>query len=185
MESTFERLARNTPVRIIPTRRPDSGAKASTRYEAVYRMVGDCFYNAATEIAKIYFVKIDERYAGRFQDPKLQDVHSKRFGECKTIRNEARNQVLKDVCPLFAVSVRKKDDPATEADRHAHDYIVQNVFDFMVKTYHAWTSEFVTEDQIKSTDELVDNVAAVRREKLERELQNFTFQFRPIVAPPR
>jgi hypothetical protein len=145
----------------------------------VSREAGDTFYQCAVEIAKIAYTRITSRYPVdlRATSPAALKSWNEKMSDAKAILNENRNVIFEAVLPLFDVRRRNGDEPTTEADEHAHDYFVQNVFDSMVSTYKAWADSLVAPEDVESFGKTVDKVAALQRAKLEGLLLNYVFGF--------
>jgi hypothetical protein len=149
------------------------------------REAGDAFYQCAVEIAKIAYTRIANRYPvqDRAKDPTVLKQWNEKMDDAKKILNEHRNLIFEAVLPLFQVRRRIGEEPTVEADNHAHDYFVNNVFDTMVRTYKAWADILVAPDDVDSFEKTVDKVAKIQRERLERLLLNYVFGFIDLSLP--
>lgn len=174
-----------TSLRIVPGRSANAGPRNGTGLDSVGRLVADRFYFSAKDVVKVVYTKVDARYPDRDTNEKSRRLHSIKFGEAKNILNEHRNEIIEAVLPLFQITARQPGEEPTEADQHAHDYIVSNLFYVMVRTLLAWTDEFVAPDEVEATKKVIVSVGDVQSERLSRELKNFSFNFRPVIAPPR
>jgi hypothetical protein len=183
MQSTTRLAAKRLPL----LQRPGSstGQYAGTSGGPVAQQAADVFYKCGVEVAKVVYTQIDARYpfSARSKDMRIGQEHMRRMDEAKRILNEQRNLVIKEILPMFDVRMRKTNDLVTEADAHANDYIVKNAFDFMVKTFKAWSDRFVEQGDVETLDRTIDKVAAIAREQLEGKLVNFAFSFRPVPLP--
>ena len=171
-------------LRLVPDRTRRNLASDNTKLvDTPARQAGDCFWRAGVELAKHLYVKIDNRYpeSERLTDPEKERYHKGRMAAVKKILQEQRNDVFEAVLPLFIVKHRYKDDTVfTEADQHAHDYFLKNCFYMLVQNYLAWLPEFVEPEDIESTRQVILNLADNYSEKIDRELKNFSFSFRPL-----
>jgi galactokinase/mevalonate kinase-like predicted kinase len=155
-----------------------------TDFEPLVQQVGDAFYRCAVEINKLIYSRIDARYPSyqRDGDREIREQHRAKMDEARRTLNEARNLVLKEILPLFMVRLRKTGEIMDDADIHAHDYIVRNAFDEMVKTHKAWVDQYVKEDEVATLIRSIEKVAAIQRERLAVMLQTFSFAFKKFVA---
>jgi hypothetical protein len=168
---------------ILPSRRQTpAGARSGSNHSLINQRIGDCFFIAINAIHQIYLQKIGERFPADSTDPEIKKQNRAKSEECKLLRNQARNAVLEAALPLYHITQRDVGAADTPADLDAKAIIIENVFDYAVKEFLAWTEEFVPFDQVSTVESVVMKSALVQREKLERELKNFTFAFRPLVA---
>lgn len=189
--STFEEVLRQrggfrtqTATRILPPRQKVSGPRTGGNVGADARAAGDRWYYNAIPLAKYIYTKIEERFAGLPKDAAYEQRKQKLLGEAKSILNEHRNLIFESVLPLFDVTrVGEKDRVYTEADEHAADYFVKNVFYKLAKTLRAWLPEFVHADQLEAAEETLTRLAVTHSELMTDELRNFAFGFRKVVTP--
>ena len=99
--------------------------------------------------------------------------------------NEHRNLIFEAVLPMFEVRRRTATTELTEADKHARDYFIGNVFYMMSRTFLDCLPKFVEPHKLDELKQVVANVAQTQSDKLEAELKNYAFRFRPVVEPPR
>lgn len=174
--------------RIVPAR---PKASRPQRLSDTQRQVADRFYHNATPLAKFIYLKITERYENLPKEAAYLKRKTALMEEAKGILNEHRNKIVEVVMPMFDVRPRliglgnayEDGQPLTEADSHAHDYFVRNVFAMLYRTYEAWLPEFVTAEQMGSCEETLRRLYGVHQERLESELRNWEFGFRKISAP--
>lgn len=152
-------------------------------------MAGDRWYFNAVPLRTFIQSKIEERFAELPREEKYLKRKAALLNEAKSMLNEHRNQIFEAVLPLFDVYTRSGDtllaegDALPEADTHARDYFVRNVFYMLAKTYSDWLPEFCSPEQLETADTTLQRIAQTQREKLERELRNFSFGFRRVVTP--
>jgi hypothetical protein len=182
MADTSRLVAKRLP---LLNRQKTYGPRTGTQNGPIAQQAGDVFWKCGVEVAKVIYTQIDARYpfAKRGSDLRIGAAHAQRMDEAKKILNEHRNEVIEAVLPLFDVRMRKEGETLTEADVHANDYIVKNQFDTMVRTFKAWSDEFVEPENVKALENVIDKVAVIQRERLEGLLLNFAFGFRVIPAP--
>lgn len=166
---------------LLPERIRTNGPRNGAHLEATAQKVGDVWWKCGNEVAKILYKKIDERYADRMTSRDSANKHKVRMDDAKRILQENRNEVFEAVLPLFHITLRDGGD-TTEADQHAHDYLVKNLFSVLVSTYLAWADELAGPHDAEATKTLVRNIGDVQRERLEGMLLNFAFHFRPVIA---
>lgn len=198
MATTFESLlaehgykVRQT-TRILPPRQKTSGPRTGNHLQALAREVGDLWYYNALPLTKFLYSKIEDRYKQILAEsdlaPSKKTAAIRRrdalMNEVKTILNEHRNQIFEAVLPMYTVTKRAKALPdgeaLPEADQHVHDYFVRNVFYMLVKTYDAYVTEFVAEDEADAARKTIARLGQVHSEKLGQELRNYEFGFRPV-----
>lgn len=180
---TNVQIFKSERMKILPTRERDGLPRNNIALNFAAREAGDCFWRAGVEIAKLFYVKIDNRYpeSDRKEDSKKQKAHSDKMAQAKRILQEKRNDIFECVLPLFLINLRKAaDTDYTEADAAAHDYFIRNVFYMLTETYQAWLPEFVEAEEVDSTREVLVAMSVVQSEKLAKQLRNFVFEFRPL-----
>lgn len=181
-ESTVS-VSRSEKMKILPTRERDGLPRNNIALNFAAREAGDCFWKCGVEIAKLFYIKIDNRYPEeeRKSDYKKHKAHFDKMSQAKRILQEKRNDIFEAVLPLFIVSLRKANDTEyTMADDHAQDYFIRNVFYMLTETYLAWLPEFVAEDEVDSTREVLKGMSFIQSDKLSKQLRNFCFAFRPL-----
>lgn len=153
------------------------------------RRLSDCFYEAAKAIAKFLYTKIEERYAELPKEPKYEKRKNALMDEVKSILNEHRNLVLRDIAPNFVIEERSEpvgpDEKLSKHDACVHDLTVKNVFAQCVKHFLAWLPEFVHAENVASCEEVIVRLSVIQRDKLESDLRNFKFTAKKIIAPKR
>lgn len=167
-------------MRIVPARQRTPGPRSGQHLDAIARKAGDCFWRCSVEVAKVIYQKIDARYPNRTTNANDREVHRVKMDEAKKNLQENRNLIFEAVLPMFTVEYRHPADDFTEADVHARDYFLNNCFTSLVRTYKAWMPEFVAEEDVAITEKVVDRVAAFQFDKMDQELRNFRFGFRPV-----
>jgi len=181
---SFRDIANGT-FRSIPTRPKAKGPRNGSHLDTASRAAGDRWYINAVEVAKIFLQKIDQLIPEneRANDKAKALRHAMKMDEARKILQECRNDVFESVLPMFDVGYRKTGDEVREADQHALDYLVHNIFTVMVERYRAWIPEFVNADDQTAVEQVLDRVAKFQKSKLIAELEQFVFGFRNIVAP--
>lgn len=168
---------------LIPNRQPKKfGQRTGSESGPMAQAVGDVFYKAAVEVVKPVYTAIDARYAyrARLEDATMRESHAAKMDEARKILNEKRNDVLEAVLPLFEIRMRKASDPVSEADGHAHDYMVNNLFVMLVRTLVAYVDQFVTQENTEALERTIEKVASIQGDLLTGQLMNFAFSFRPL-----
>ena len=180
-----------TTTRIMPDRIKTTGPRTGKHLGASAQKAGDCYWDAALQVAKVVYTRIDERYANRILDEKQRKSHAVKMGEAKKIIQEHRNQIFEAVLPLFHVADRKTGDQwavfdpdsadKQSADKHAQDYFVRGVYHQMVETYIAWLPEFLgatnNDEALRDTEATIRRVAEAQKKTLASKLMNFKFNF--------
>jgi hypothetical protein len=197
MANAFEQLLREqggfrtkTVTKILPPRQQTSGPRTGARLSDAARSAGDRFYFAGSALASFVYSKIEERYAVLPDEAKYLKRKNTLMAEAKGILNEHRNQVVEAILPNYDVWFRGKgeeladEEPLPEVDAFVRDLMVKNVFVMLVRTFSAWLPEFVSKDQLESSEETLTRLSLVQREKLESELRNYRFGAKKIIAPP-
>lgn len=177
--TTHPSVAKRLP---LLNRQKTFGPRTGTQNGPISQQAADIFWKCGVEVAKVVYTRIDARYpfADRNRQIATAQAHQLRMDEAKKILNEHRNEVIEAVLPLFDVKLRKASDPVSEADAHAHDYIVNNLFDTMVRTFKAWSDEFVAAEDVEALERVIDKLAIIQRERLVGMLLNFSFSFRDL-----
>lgn len=182
-------------LRIVPERTKTVGPRTGNHLTFFAKDAGNCFWRNAVDVAKVVYTRIDARYVDLKADELAVKHHRMKMDEAKKILQEHRNQVFEAVLPLFDVHRREPGHEWTEvdpnsydgqsADKHAYDYMCQNVFPVMVRTYVAWLPEFLELSDVDTTEQVVNRQAKISNEKLASELRNFYFRFKLVVTPAR
>ena len=164
---------------LLPGRQKQTGPRSIQNLTIFQRELGDAYWKCGVEVAKVVYTQIDRRYSlqVRRSDDEAEKAHSEKMDEAKKILNEARNDVLEAVLPLFTIKSRPHDQQVTpsKGDVAAHDFIIRNIFDNMVRTYKAWADQFVEEAEVSALVRTVENVGQVQRERLAGWILNYEF----------
>ena len=182
-----------TSRRIVPVRSKVVGPRTGGHLPQAARQAADCFWRNANQLARIVYIKIDERYPDRATDKMQARLHAAKMDRAKKILQEHRNDVFDAVMPMFDVRPRDKgdvwtaEDPKSKdgqsADKHAEDYIVRNLFADMVREYKNWMDEFVAPAVVETTVKILINSAETKALDLTAELRNYKFNFRDLSLP--
>ena len=174
-------------MKILPTRSRSTigGNSNDIKVEYAAREAGDCFWRAGVEVAKLFYIKLDDRYPSeaRSLDAKIQHYHKSKMDKVKRILQEQRNDIFEAVLPLFIISIRKGTNlEFTGADKAAQDYFVLNCFYMLIETYGYWIPEFVEESEVETVKKILAGLAHTQSEKLSRQLKNFVFTYRSLLV---
>jgi len=176
-------ISRTETMKILPTRDRDGLPRNNIALNYAAREAGDCFWKAGVEIAKLFYIKIDNRYPelDRKADAKKLKAHSEKMSQAKRILQEKRNDIFECVLPIFMISPRRPGDTDyASADDAAQDFFIKNVFYMLTETYLAWLPEFVAEEEVDTTREVLIGLSQAQSDKLSRQLRNFVFEYRPL-----
>lgn len=182
MTQNLQRLAASR-LSLLPNRVP--GPRNGIAVGSPAQTAGDLFWKCAVECFKPVYTRIDARFTERLINPKQREKHADVMSEAKKILQEHRNDIFERVLPMFAVRLRRESEPLTLADEHAHDYFCKNIFVVMVDMLCAELPSFVKQDEVEQTELVIRRIADVQKDRLEKQLVNFVFEFRPVVAPTR
>lgn len=147
-------------------------SNASPALGVLSSQVAEAYYRCAVEVAKVVYTALDRKFPA---SERSKSAYKNAWDDAQRIRNDSRNAVLKDVLPMFAIGLRKPDEPQSEGDKAANDFIVQNVFNHMVRTFKAYADVFTDKENVESLEILLDKVAEVQRIRLEGWLCNYSF----------
>ena len=177
------RISKKETFSILPARKTDINVPAAHLNNSIAKLAGDCFWQCGVELAKILYIKIDERYpAATRSNLDTSRYYAAKMGSVKKHLQEQRNLIFEDVLPMFVVSQRSSsDEEYTPADIAAHNFFLKNCFFTLEKTYLAWIPEYVEKDQVESVSEVVQNIGSLQAEILSRKLKNFKFAYRPLL----
>lgn len=134
------------------------------------REVAEAYYRCSLEVAKVIYISIDRRY----QDRTLKK-HRFAMEDAKRILNDARNDVLEAVLPLFQVRRNRATIYAECDNPAAYDFIIQNVYNHMILTFQSYTEVFAEADEVGALSILIDKVAATQKVRLVAWLANYSF----------
>lgn len=167
---------------LLPERIKTNGPRTGAHLDSAAQKCGDVWWKCGNEVAKILYSRIDEQYDPHkiMTDKATAAGYNRKKSDARRILQENRNDVFEAVLPLFSVTLRSEGQEQTEADVHAHGYLVNNLFRMLIDTYIAWADELVAPDQAESTRTLIRNIGEVQLKRLEGMLLNFAFEFRPV-----
>lgn len=170
---------------LLPQRVVSGGPRNGAHLGSAAQQAGDVFWRCGVECFKPVYARIDSRFrlADRLKDEAIKEQHGDLMDEAKRILQEHRNQIFDCVLPMYNVRMRKKDEPSSEADEHAHDFFRRNVFKVMIDTLIASLPSFLNKDDIEATAQTVRNLSEVQGERLSSQLLNFSFQFKKVRTP--
>lgn len=180
-----------TTLRILPPRVVTTGPRDGKNLDTVARGCGDRAYFAFKEVYRYVCTKIEDRFEELPKEAKYRKRFASLMAEAKSILNEQRNDIFLAVLPLFTVRIRAKnnlyddDEPLQPADQDAHDYFIKNVCTVLIQTFVDYLPEFVAEDQIEQAEVMIRRIGETQKIKLARELRNYEFQFKRVIAPDR
>jgi hypothetical protein len=180
-----------TTLRILPPRQAVAGPRDGMHLDTVARGCGDRAYFAFKEIYRYVCSKIEERFDDLPKEIKYQKRFNALMGEAKSILNEQRNDVVEAVLPMFTVRLRplsnRYDDgqELLQHDQDAYDFIILNVLTILIQRYIDWLPEFVNAPDVETAEIMIRRIGETQKIKLARELRNYEFQAKIVVAPKR
>jgi hypothetical protein len=170
---------------MLPGRVVSGGPRNGANLGSASQQAGDLFWRCAVECFKPVYTRIDLRFSAieRAKDDLVSEKHRALMDEAKKILQEHRNLIFECVLPMFVVRSRANDEASSEADSHVADYFCRNVFPVMIDTLVASLPSFVATEDVETTGQHIRNLADVQSKRLEAQLLNFSFQFRPVLTP--